>query len=223
MTETLHEYQAQLDDVINLLQESPNDESLLSLKADLEELIAITQQSAGDETAEDETTRGGTASVQQQPLSVAAAIDAATNLALASARGETEDYHYHDDDHDNKRNIDQISAPEAQAPAKKAAKKTVVDKEFVVPSGLVVLETDTDAEKNRKYRAIKSLKTKWRAKNKELQSDQKQKSWQSFQKKKKSIVKEKSMFATSEGDTKVGVVSAGNRLTQGGERKRHKY
>ncbi|GKY93266.1 hypothetical protein MPSEU_000294100 [Mayamaea pseudoterrestris] len=224
MTDALQEYQSQLADVISLLQETPNDESLQSLKADLEELISITQR---DSQAVGTASNGDAhLSMQQQgPTSVAAAIDAATNQALASARGETEDY---EEQHDNyKRSIEDITVVEAdaQAPAKKSKKASAVETEFVVPSGLVVLDTDTDAEKSRKYRAIKSLKTKWRAKKKELESDKKQKSWQSFQKKKKSTAKEKSMFATSsEADTKVGVVSAGSRqLTQGNERKRHTY
>jgi survival-of-motor-neuron-related-splicing factor 30 len=230
MTESLQEYESQLADVVALLEESPDDEGLQSLKADLKELIAITQQSQNDTShgtgAEAASFAAVVPSVQHG--SVAAAITAAADKALADALGETNE----DDDefdHNNPRTYEaQVALPDAQTVvANKAAssKKAIsVSKEFEVPSGLVVLDTDTDAEKARKYRAIKSLKTKWRAKKKELETDQKQKSWQSFQKKKKSTT-DKSMFATStERDTKVGVVSVGSRqLTSGGQRKRHKH
>jgi survival-of-motor-neuron-related-splicing factor 30 len=207
MSESVEEYEAQLVDVLKLLDDSPTDESLLSLKSDLEELIAITKQ---NQYAAEETSH------QEPKLSVAAAMDAAADRALATAIGET-------DMETSKRKADDLVSPVEVGATKKNSKKSTISKEFDVPPKLVVLDTDTEAEKSRKYRAIKSLKTKWRAQKKELESEQKQKSWQSFQKKKK-VVKDKSMFSTTDGDAKVGVVAVyGRQLTNAGERKRHKH
>jgi survival-of-motor-neuron-related-splicing factor 30 len=114
--------------------------------------------------------------------------------------------------------------PLQQTAAKKKSKKV---KEFEVPAHLLIHEADTEAEKNRKRRAIKALKNKWRERKKEVETEMKQQSWQSFQQKtlKKRKDENTSIFATQEGDhaAKVGVVSASRGMTEFGERKRHKH
>lgn len=105
-----------------------------------------------------------------------------------------------------------------EPPTKKARKQ----KDFEVPVHLVPLESDSEAEKNRKRRAIKALKSKFREEKKTVDIDKKKNSWQSFQKKTKGKIKEKSIFSTSDGDGKVGVSSSGRHMTSFEDRKRFK-
>jgi survival-of-motor-neuron-related-splicing factor 30 len=103
---------------------------------------------------------------------------------------------------------------------KSSSKKLKKVKDFVLPDHLVPNEGDTDAERNKKRRAAKALKNKWRLQKKEIESNNRQKSWQSFQR--KSSSSSGSIFATKEGlDDRVGVVSK-KQLTEFGARKRHK-
>ena len=223
MAEQIAEYQSQLAEVETLLQASPEDTSLLSLKSDLLELINISRQSAGIGTAaaaaeeEEEQSKPSTttASVfdqalqaavgtsvgadesQQPPLAAAVAAptfaDTVEEAATAAASAGIPTA------------ID-TSGTAKEAPKKKSKK---VKQEFEVPQHLIPLDTDSAAERNKKRRAIKALKGKWRESRKEVESAQKQKSWQTFQKKKK--LKTSSMFATTTGDAAVGVVVAAKR------------
>ena len=45
---TIEEYESQLADIETLLEESPNDDSLLKLKSDLLELIKLTKEEEGE-------------------------------------------------------------------------------------------------------------------------------------------------------------------------------
>jgi survival-of-motor-neuron-related-splicing factor 30 len=215
----VREYETQLADVEALLQATPDDPSLVSLKSDLVELLAITKESISTEASE-------SAELSEAPADPAADFSAtwiqpsdnvpvdvsSTAIASASASASSDALKRPDGP------IDTEATAVAEQPPKKKAKKL---KDFEVPEHLVPLDTDTDAEKNRKRRAIKTLKNKHRERKKEVESDKKQKSWQSFQKKKVKT-KDKSMFSTQDGDAKVGVVSvSGRQLTEFGERKRH--
>jgi survival-of-motor-neuron-related-splicing factor 30 len=210
----VREYETQLADVEALLHASPDDDSLLSLKSDLVELLTITKESISAETSE-------SAELSEAPVDTAADssatwshptdnVPADVSLAAIASASASDTLKRPDEPVDTEATAEQ--------PAKKKAKKI---KDFEVPEHLVPLDTDTDPEKNRKRRAIKALKNKWRERKKEVESDKKQKSWQSFQKKKVKT-KDKSMFSTQDGDAKVGVVSvSGRQLTEFGERKRH--
>ena len=102
----------------------------------------------------------------------------------------------------------------------KKSKKQKKVKDFVLPDHLVPNDGDTEAQRNKKRRAAKALKHKWRIQKKEIESNNRQKSWQSFQK--KSSSSSTSIFATKEGlNDRVGVVSK-KQLTEFGARKRHK-
>lgn len=109
---------------------------------------------------------------------------------------------------------------------KPSSKKRDKVKDFALPAHLVPNEADSEAERNRKRRAAKALKNKWRQHKKEVESTNKQKSWQSFQK--KSAMRRGdndggSIFATKDGASdRVGVVSK-KQLTEFGSRKRHKH
>jgi survival-of-motor-neuron-related-splicing factor 30 len=212
----VREYETQLADVEALLQATPDDPSLVSLKSDLVELLAITKESISTEASESAVNE----SAQADPAAdfsetwiqtnddVPADLSSSTAIASASASDGLKRS-------DGPEDAEATAA--AEQPPKKKAKKL---KDFEVPEHLVPLDTDTDAEKNRKRRAIKTLKNKHRERKKEVESDKKQKSWQSFQKKK--VKTKDSMFSTQDGDAKVGVVSvSGRQLTEFGERKRH--
>ena len=98
-------------------------------------------------------------------------------------------------------------------------------KDFVVPPHLMINETDSEADKKKKRRALKALKSQHREKRKEVEHEQKQKSWQSFQKKTSNntgTTGAGSIFATQESvNDRVGVISRKTK-TEFGERKRHK-
>jgi survival-of-motor-neuron-related-splicing factor 30 len=195
---SLAEYQSQLSDIELLLADAPEDESLLKLKSDLVELIELT---AAEEHEADNVDVGGG--------SLHSAHD---------AKGS-------DHDHDHERDVANIpesngktSQSTGSGDAKAAAKlekkmKKKANKEFEIPEHLLPLESDTEAQRNKKRRTIKSLKSKHKAARKEYESNQKQASWLDFSKKtrKKGKHKSSSIFKTSEhGDVKVGVVTTGN-------------
>lgn len=204
-TEQLREYEGQLAEVTTLLADSPTDESLLALQRDLLELIGIAkaevQPTALTGNAFDEALRAAVGNSVDDKASSGgnnAMVAASSSVPLAATT---------------------TTKPTAtkEPPKKKSSK---VKAEFEVPKHLVIGDSDSTAERNRKRRAVKALKNKWKESVKEAQSDKKQKSWQSFQKKKK--IKGTSMFQT--GDNAVGVVSAaGRQLTEFEERKRHKH
>lgn len=252
----LQEYESQLADVVLLLEDSPNDEQLLSLKQDIDSLIHLTKESlpGRDDVDEHHSADNNISSnngldkeadvevgqqlqnlapsnvSMEEPISIAAnnemetgrrdayAIEAAGSLGINSAAVVSE------------------SQPAVFAPPSATAtivsekvahkKKTknsskIKMKNYEIPQHLIPLETDSVAEKNRKRRASKALKNKWREKKKEAESNKKQKTWQSFQQKRKTK-KDTSIFATQDGETKVGV-SSGRTMTEFNERTRHTY
>lgn len=108
-------------------------------------------------------------------------------------------------------------------------KGNTVPSTFEIPTHLVPLESDTEAERNKKRRAIKTLKSKWRERLKESTTTKKQKSWQDFvgkgKKKRKKGVSNVggSIFKTEDGvNARVGVIGSGKSMTEFGERKRFK-
>ena len=104
---------------------------------------------------------------------------------------------------------------------KKKLKKV---KDFVVPSHLIPnVETDSELELKKKRRAIKVLKNKYRHTKKDIESTNRQKTWQSFQQKTSKTKDSNSIFSTA-GDgihDRVGVASKKHK-TEFGTRKRHK-
>ena len=229
--EQIQEYESQLSDVEALLQASPDDPSLLSLKTDLIDLINITRQQAetpllATAVAAPETITNGAGSVSVFDRALEAAVgnsvgreeqnvEAGTNENMKSFAETIIDASYDAEQSTLPVSIDTVTGTE---PAKK--KQKIFKAEFEVPQHLIPLETDTEAERNKKQRALKALKSKWRESKKEMESANKQKSWQSFQKKTK--VKSSSIFKT--GDSAVGVVSAaGRQLTDFASRSRHKH
>lgn len=197
----IHEYESQLADVQALLEDSPNDEALLSLKKDLEELLALTKASLPESTT---NTEKCTSAAAVAPVESAAAL-AAVAEEKASVSETTKET--------------TTAAASAAAPSTKRKKL----KDFEIPQHLQPKPDDTEADTNKKKRAVKKLKNKWREQKKEVESFQKQQSWQSFQSKTKRKTNKTSIFATSEGaHSKVGVISTSS-MTEFGARKRHKH
>mmetsp|Transcript_18289 Transcript_18289/g.25775 ORF Transcript_18289/g.25775 Transcript_18289/m.25775 type:complete len:222 (+) Transcript_18289:61-726(+) len=209
----LQEYQTQLTDVIELLKASPEDDSLLSLKNDLEELISITRSS----TSEPADNRDAPIPLEQTK-DESSSTPADNEIPFAQAPLPPPPSEGTND------TASTTTAAGTDAAATQSTKKKKLKvKDFEVPEHLIPLDSDTEAEKNKKRRAIKALKNKWREKKKAAESTKKQQSWQSFQSKTKKKRKDKSIFATQDGvNAKVGVISAGS-MTNFGERKRHKH
>jgi len=121
------------------------------------------------------------------------------------------------------------TTPEKRKKKKKKSKDdAVLDAKFELPSHLVPLDSDTEAQRQKKARTAKALKSKFRNKQKEAQHAKKQNDWQSFaksSKRKKGGMGGSSIFSIDEGvNGRVGVVSGGS----GGRKmsasvKRHKF
>lgn len=217
--EQIAEYEAQLAGIEELLAASPGDESLLVLKKDLEELLELTRANAGTSTLSSDTDNNaapqeslpevaGISSPVAERSSHEALEDALNQAVEAGATAAA---------------AASSTTSEASSPPKKTKKKTKL-KEFVVPQHLMAKENDSEQEKNRKNRALKKLKNKYRHEKKEVESNNKQKSWQSFQKKssKKTNRDGSSIFSTKDGvKDRVGVVSK-KQMTDFSARKRHK-
>lgn len=116
---------------------------------------------------------------------------------------------------------------------KKKKKDEDADTKFELPPHLIPLDSDTPAQKLKKQRTAKALKSKFREKQKEMEADKKKNDWKSFAKggKRKAVggIVGSSIFSTEEGvNAKVGVVSGGGtrkmtEFSEKGGNKRHKF
>lgn len=224
--EQLSEYQSQLSDIESLLADSPNDDSLLKLKSDLLELIELTKEQVSqqstdenilgedhidgaadlEQSAADESTNGGVGSeskpqiiendalVQQhvQPTSISSAVS--TEIAT-------------DNDTNNKTDAKESKATNSKMSIKKS--KKILSKPFEIPSHLIPLDSDTDAERKKKKRAARALKSQYKATQKTVESEVKQQSWQDFNKNKKKRKGDGgSIFKTEDGiGARTGVIT----------------
>jgi len=223
--EQIVEYESQLISIVQLLEASPDDESLLVLKKDMEELLELSRATIESESSPPQPVESNTQlneasgtiyrphpNVKQETATeTVPPIDTATTFNDDGSSGGG----------------DEIVASMKKAPPQKVKKrkKHKKVKEFTLPSHLIPNEEDTETERNKKRRAAKSLKDQWRHQRKEIESENRQKSWQSFQKKTvgKRVVDDGtgSIFATQEGvNDRVGVVSK-KQKTEFGARKRH--
>jgi len=200
---SIEEYEAQLDDVEALLEDSPEDESFLKLKDDLLELIALTKQ-------ETEGSGGPSSS--------------SSSLVATSAQN------YDHDTVKEQSNIETEPASAAPTPAllkldKKTEKK--LKKPFEIPENLLPLESDTEAQRNKKKRAVKKLKSQYRAVKKDYESTKKQSAWLDFSKKKRKKGEGDSIFKTDDDGGKVGVVTASTSVSvpdpASSKRQRHTF
>ena len=230
--EQIAEYESQLAGIVELLQESPGDESLLALKNDMQELLELSRANLAMTTAADEPDESPknlantTDDLQLPPPPLPPPLpppeinsemaDGTTSSDYAAA-GLQKEIHSQ-----GEASTAAATSSKKEKPHKvKKNKKQKKVKDFVLPDHLVPNDEDTDAKRNKKRRTAKALKNKWRLQKKEIESSNRQKSWQSFQKKSSSS-SSSSIFATKEGlNDRVGVVSK-KQLTEFGARKRHK-
>ena len=233
--EQIAEYESQLAGIVDLLKESPGDESLLALKKDMEELLELsranlatdTTDAAASSAVEDGEQMKMPASTDDLelpppplppppppplPETTAGIPDStATGYAAVGLPKEAP----------TEATITETASKKEKPHKVKKSKKQKKVKDFVLPDHLVPNEADTDAERKKKRRAAKALKNKWRIQKNEIEANNRQNSWQSFQKKSSSS-SSTSIFATKEGlNDRVGVV-AKKQLTEFGARKRHK-
>lgn len=99
---------------------------------------------------------------------------------------------------------------------------------IAIPESLKILPTDSEAERERKKKRIKAIKSKNRLATKEAEVSAVQNTWKSFVNKgtKKSLagVVKQSMFAAPDKvEGRVGVIGSGQGMTSYDSRKKHKY
>lgn len=211
----LDDAQEQLKEVRELLGADPNNSEYLTLEVNLIELINILSTDAEPSSSDDHQNGSEHITEEETPPEAITGgwAPVAVDEGVASAETVPND------------KVEDGTIAAVKDPVKK--KKKSKDKErstkFEVPENLVALESDSVTEKNRKKRAVKALKSKFREKQKEMESDAKQHSWQSFQKKKRPGVRQgDSIWATSEDiDGKVGVIGKRDKSDYA-ERKRFK-
>jgi len=252
---SLEEYEAQLEEVEELLKESPTDESFLQLKNDVLELIALAKQGDADvddvdsgvDDAGADGNNAGTDGNEEEGQKIEQVHNTNTNTIYADEQLQTQQQQQ------QQRTPESLTTTETAAAAAAAPSNQIEEgsnnnnannklkkvKDFQVPIHLIPDQADTETERNKKKRALKALKNKWRMKKKNYEADKKQQSWKNFQKKKKSnngchnndndnnYNHSGSIFATGDHSSKVGVVVSsavgGRNLSEFQQRKRHKY
>lgn len=134
-------------------------------------------------------------------------------------------------------NNDEVAAAESATATEKKKKQKksssddkLLSSQFELPNHLIQLDSDTPAQKQKKQRAAKALKSKFRSKQKEMEHTKRANDWKSFSSKagkKKKKLGSKSIFSTEEGvNAKVGVISGGGlgrTMTGFSEQGKHKF
>jgi len=136
-----------------------------------------------------------------------------------------------EDDEDNGQSSAGAAVTQANEKKKKKKKKKseeLLSSTFELPNHLIPLDSDTPAQKQKKQRAAKALKSKFRSQQKEIEHAKRANDWKSFSSKTstKKKVSGKSIFSTEEGvNAKVGVISGGSGRTMTGfsEQDKHKF
>ena len=214
---SVEEYQSQLSDIEILLADSPEDESLLKLKSDLLELIELTcaDQQSDEMIANDGLTSSNDLASASQFSSEDAAERPAGAAEISPPSGHAD------------ADADDASTKIAGKADKKKKNKKI--KDFEIPEHLLPLESDTEAQRNKKRRTVKSLKSKHKAAQKEYQSNKKQASWLEISKKKRKKGRSgESIFKMAAEGGKVGVVNStganeGRSDVQGASSKRQRH
>lgn len=256
--------QSQLAEVDALIAATPNDPSLQQLRQDLLQLISLEEQESAGEVKNPESIEplagGSEKYVSQgtfmahvvskeavaeapdlgefQPVTSSSAKSAAKSQPPMKSGDDGEDSANLKDDSTN---ADPMKTTQPLEKKKKKKKKkadddAVLTAKFELPSHLVPLESDTAAQKLKKHRTAKALKSKFRSKQKEAEHAKRQNDWTSFtgggsgssKKRRKGVVAmSSSIFSTEEGvNARVGVISGGGgrKMTDFVDpNKRHKF
>mmetsp|Transcript_24816 Transcript_24816/g.54072 ORF Transcript_24816/g.54072 Transcript_24816/m.54072 type:complete len:264 (-) Transcript_24816:7-798(-) len=239
----LEEYQGQRAALEELLKVEPNNAEYLEMAQSLDEVLQLTTdllKSAQDAEAEG----GGAAQVNplqaQWPLSSICEAIWNEKWYEVTVQGHTENgvlvkYTGYDDVAEvasnqirQKRAVEEETYQGVAAPKRHKMEETILSSDL--PKKLQITEEDDEATRDRKRKQIKAFKNRVRMQQKDLESNQKQNSWQQFQtggmkklKKKSGFsgMKKESMFKSPDGvDGKVGVTGSGKGLTKFSDRGR---
>jgi len=216
-----------------------SDPTLQKLREDLLQLIALEEQeSAGKlQPAEAQPTGGSSEKyvsqgtfmahvVSKETVAEAPDLGAFQPVTSSSAKSaeKSQQSMKHCEDVEDSANLKDNSTdayPSKTAQPKKKKKKNkcsddVLTAKFELPSHLVRLESDTPAQKLKKQRTAKALKSKFREKQSIAEHSKRQNDWTSFagggsrKKQKKVGKKSSSIFCTEDGvNSRVGVISGG--------------
>jgi len=215
-------YTEQLAEVEELLSSTPDDKSLPKLKDDILELINLTRAKTQTDVAvtcplKDYSSDGGSIFFSSIPtsskkcsISVESTNVGVTTVADSASIVSTS---YTPTCKHNQQKF--LSKNRSKVLSTTNSK--ILNGKFEIPSHLLPLPSDTDVDRSRKRRTVKALKSKFRSRQKSVESEVKQKSWQDFMNKGNkrkggyiSSYGNKSIFATGDGiNAKVGVVSNG--------------
>lgn len=263
----MSETQSQLAEVDSLIAAAPDDPALQQLREDLLQLIALEEQeSAGEaqpilsgESSEKYVSQGTFMEHVVSKEAVAEAPDlgafqpVTSSSAKSAAKSPSQPPMKNGDEaegsanlKDNSTNADAAKPTQPSEKKKKKKKKKspaddgagVLTAKFELPSHLVPLESDTPAQKLKKQRTAKALKSKFREKISIAEHSKRQNDWTSFagggggKKRKKGGAAmtgkmSSSIFSTEEGvNARVGVISGGGgrKMTDFVDpNKRHKF
>jgi len=298
MADQLAEYESQLSEINQLLEDSPDDEGLLKLKDDLVELIQLTKEeepepasATSDVNAQESTpaapevspvtvgvpgsissTDGRSVEYQSgllqtdtadisnltasasiinntlvpnddNPMTTTATTTAVAVVApaapvavvavsaVSAVTTETTINETMEPTKPTSASTSTTTSTTKQTKSKKQKSEKILKSTFEIPQHLLPLPSDTEAERTKKRRNIKALKSKFRSKKKTAETEVKQRSWQDFAKKKKkkgNVNLNSSIFATAEGVGKVGVVRGSSQMDgvssgSGGSSKRSRH
>ena len=228
---SLQEYETQLAEIEEMLSASPDDASLLALKADLLELIsatlgtttqvAATQQQEEDETVSEEETATANESQEQQDKEEEPAA-----LQWSAVEKEEEDKKQQrqpsesSSDFQPAENLADDAA--ASKPKKKKKKSSSETDVFTIPADLQIRpDADNKFQVQRKKKAIAALRKQHEARTADRTAAAKQQSWQAFAQKKKGKKKNASSMFQTDTTARVGVVGQ-RRMTKFEGPKKHK-
>jgi len=212
------EYEAQLADVDLLLSTDPSNTDVQKLRADLSTVLELTR-----DLIRVQSDSGATAAAEPEQKAAEDSREAPGDLAA----------------------YDDLDALKPGAPEEKKKKsnyervtiggrpmnlKVAEDGQLEIPENLNILDTDTEAERQKKRKLMKKIRYQNRLRAQEQERQQKQSSWQAFQRKdaKRKVGgvtgkrrKQQSIFATSDGG-RVGVTGSGKGMTSFEQRKKYK-
>lgn len=234
----LEEYREQLVLVEEALREDPTNEEMLALQKELNDVIALTNDVIAAKQQEEQQQQRAAAQVPGDGAIFSPAISTTATMTTDRLRvgGECEALHPKERRWYNavirsatqdgylvefgareqpvfleKGSVRPVGAGSAAAAAEmeKRRKEAAEEVPTEIPKWLRIKPTDSEKEKQRKKKRIKTIKNQMRVKKIDEDFDKKRLSWQSFCKKKGNS--HESMFKTTGG--KVGVVGGGRAMT----------
>jgi len=215
-------YKEQLAEVEELLSSTPDDRSLPKLKDDILELINLTRTKTQtniaitcplkDYSCDNRSMISPSLPTSAKKCSISVESTNVSVSTIADSASVASTSYTQSCKHNQQKFLSKKSSKVLSS-----TKPKILSEKFEIPSHLLPLLSDTDVDRSRKRRTVKALKSKFRSRQKSVESEVKQKSWQDFMNKSNkkkggytSSIGNKSIFATGDGiNAKVGVVSNG--------------